>query len=114
MGRTAKPQAQKLPESNQTQAGPVLGPTHGAVALYSPAPVIPPYLRNQELNATVVIEFLISAQGGIVPRLVGSSGNEELDAIALTTVRKWQFRPAEQDRHPIDAKLRLRIVFEVY
>jgi TonB family protein len=61
-----------------------------------------------------VIEFLITASGGVTPRLLRSSGNDELDAIALTTVKKWQFRPAEQDHKAIDSKIRLRIVFEVH
>lgn len=102
------------PEQNQVQAGPQLPPTHGPVALYSPAPVIPDYLRNQNLKTSVVIEFLITAQGQVTPRLLDSSGNDELDAIALNTVAKWQFKPAAQDNVPVDSKTRLRILFEVY
>jgi TonB family protein len=60
-----------------------------------------------------VIDFFVDSQGESTPRLVGSSGNEELDAITLATVKKWQFRPAEQDGKPIDAKTRLRVEFEV-
>jgi len=102
------------PEQNQVNAGPNLGPTHGPVALYSPAPVIPNYLRNQNLKTNVVIEFLITAQGQVTPRLLDSSGNDELDSIALNTVKKWQFKPAAQDNVPVDSKTRLRILFEVY
>lgn len=75
--------------------------------------MIPAYLQNQELKTSVVIDFFINSQGGVTPRLVGSSGNEELDAIAIEAVKKWQFRPAENDHHAIDSKVRLRIVFEV-
>jgi len=60
-----------------------------------------------------VIEFLITAQGEVTPRLLDSSGNDELDAIAIDTVKKWQFKPAAQDNVPIDSKTRLRILFEV-
>jgi TonB family protein len=102
------------PEQNQVNAGPDLGPTHGPVALYSPAPVIPTYLRDQNLKTSVVIEFLITAGGQVTPRLLDSSGNNELDGIALQTVSKWQFKPAAQDNVPIDSKTRLRILFEVY
>lgn len=111
-GKKAKPS--QAEEQNQTQAGPVLGPTHGAVALYAPAPVIPSYLRDKELDTSVVIEFFITAQGAVTPRLLNSCGNEELDAIALKTVQQWQFRPAEKNSQPIDSKVRLRIVFQVY
>ena len=109
-----KPQPPKSSEQNQVNAGPDLGPTHGPVALYSPAPVIPAYLRGQNLRTSVVIEFLITAQWEATPRLLDSSGSDELDAIALATVRKWQFKPAAQDNLPVDSRTRLRILFEVY
>lgn len=100
-------------EENQTQAGPKMAASHGPVAIYAPPPVIPSYLQDKELKTSVVIDFYVNAQGHAAPRLVGSSGNEELDAIALKSVSKWQFRPAEKDNLPIESKVRLRIVFEV-
>lgn len=109
-----KAESPKTPDQNQVNTGPNLSPTHGPVALYSPAPVIPAYLRNQNLKTSVVIEFLITAQGQVTPRLLDSSGNDELDSIALNTVAKWQFKPAAQDNVPVDSKTRLRILFEVY
>ena len=107
------PEKASVQEENQTQGGPALAPTHGPLAFYAPAPVIPEYLRDKELNTSAVIDFFISAQGTVTPRLVGSTGNEELDAIAVNTAKKWQFRPAEQNHRPIDAKVRLRIIFLV-
>lgn len=112
--KAEKKEQPKAPQQNQVDAGPDLGPTHGPVALYAPAPVIPAYLRDQNLKTNVVIEFLVTAQGGVTPRLLSSSGNEELDAIALKTASKWQFKPAAKDNVPIDSKTRLRILFEVY
>lgn len=119
-GRKATPEDKKRIEKsdqNVTKASPGLdasiGPTHGPVAVYTPSPVIPPYLTNQDLNRTVVIEFFVTALGGVIPRLIVSSDNEELDAIAVSTAKKWQFRPAEQEHKPVDSKVRLRIVFEV-
>ena len=112
-GKVAKPGENKIQEENQTNAGAKLAPTHGPVAVFSPPPVIPPYLRDKDLHTSVVIDFFINAQGTNTPRLVGSSGSEELDAVAIAAVKKWQFRPAENDHKPVDAKVRLRIVFEV-
>ena len=112
-GREAKPDENKIQEENQTQSGTQLAPTHGPIAIFSPAPKIPAYLQDKELHASVVIDFFVSASGTTTPRLAGSSGNEELDAIALGAARKWQFRPAEKDHHTVDSKVRLRIVFEV-
>ncbi len=107
------PKENKVLEDNQTESGQRLAPTHGPVAVFSPPPVIPAYLRDKELNTSVVIDFYVSALGVTTPRLAGSSGNQELDAIAVEAAKKWQFRPAEKDHKPIEAKVRLRIVFEV-
>ena len=112
-GAPQKPNQIPADEENKTDAGPKLSPNHGPLAIFAPQPVIPSYLRNQELNTHVVIDFLVNSQGHATPRLVSSSGNEELDALALETVKTWQFRPAEKDHKPIDSKVRLRILFEV-
>lgn len=100
-------------EENKTESGPKIEPTHGPVVLYAPQPVIPSYLQNREFKKSVVIDFLVNIQGVATPRLVGSSGDEELDALALAAAKKWQFRPAEEKHKPIEAKVRLRIVFQV-
>jgi TonB family protein len=114
-GRKAKPNENPLEDKNQTQSSDnvSLGPTHGPVAVFAPPPAIPSYLQNQDLKASVVIDFFITSQGSVIPKLVGSSGNDELDAIAINTAKKWQFRAAEKDHKPIDSKVRLRIVFQV-
>jgi TonB family protein len=104
----------KLEEQNQTSSGPAMVANHGPVAIVAPIPVIPTYLQDKDISSSVVIEFLVNNQGQSTPRLIGSSGNEELDAIALGTVKKWQFRPAESNHKPIDAKIRLRINFSVH
>lgn len=113
VGQKAKINSSKPEEENQTQSGAQYEPTHGPVAIYSPSPAIPAYMQDKDLKTSVVIDFFVSSLGVTTPKLVGSSGNEELDAIAINTARKWQFRPAENNHHPIDSKVRLRIVFEV-
>lgn len=112
-GREAKPEEKAASEQNKTEGGPKLAATHGPVAIFSPAPKIPPSLEEGDLHTSVVIDFFVAADGSAIPRLVGSSGNEELDAIAIAAAKKWRFQAAEQDHHPLDAKVRLRILFEV-
>lgn len=100
-------------EENETQAGAKPAGTHGPVAVYAPSPSIPSYLQTKDLNAAVTLVFYVTAQGNVTPRLIRSSGNAELDAIALETAQKWQFQPAEKDHQAIDSKVALKIVFEV-
>ncbi len=101
-------------EQNQTVPGQNIAANHGPIAIVTPSPTIPSYLQDQDLSSSVVIEFLVNSQGVAVPRLIGSSGNEELDAIALNAAKKWQFKPAEANHRPIDSKVRLRINFQVH
>lgn len=113
-GRQAKPEERKLEDKNVTVPGLQYPPNHGPIAVYAPSPVIPSYLQSQDIHASVVIDFYVAASGSVTPRLVNSSGNDELDALALDAARRWQFRPAEKGHQPIDSKVRLRIVFEVH
>jgi TonB family protein len=112
-GRAAKPGENIVDTNNRTETGTALPPSHGPIVVYSPQPSIPQYMRDQALKASVVIDFTITATGEASPRLVNSSGNEELDAIALKTAKTWRFKAAAKENHPVDSKIRLRIVFEV-
>jgi TonB family protein len=100
-------------EQNQTQQGSGLPADHGPITTYSPSPQIPSYLQDKDLHVTAVIDFFVLKTGQTIVRLVGSSGNEELDALAVTTAQTWKFLPAETNHQPVDSKVRLRIVFRV-
>lgn len=100
-------------EENRTLNGIVLPPDHDPIAIYNPAPIVPEYLLREEIKTSVIVEFFIMKTGETSVHLISSSGNEELDAIAITTTSKWRFYPAEKDHIPLDSKVKLRIVFEV-
>jgi TonB family protein len=87
--------------------------THGPVVAFGPSPQLPAYLRDQALHATVLIEFTVAEDGGATPRLVGPSGDEELDALALKAAKQWKFNPAVDANRPVPAKVRLRMNFDV-
>ena len=101
------------PTGNIVQKGKPMSATHGPVLIESPAPVIPDYLKNHDLSTKVLIEFIVHATGAAEPRLLVSSGDEELDQLALAAAKKWTFYPAETDHKTIEAKIRLRILFTV-
>jgi TonB family protein len=110
-GSTTKTLA--TPTTNTVQKGHPLSPTHGPVVIESPSPVIPDYLKSQDINAKVVIQFNVLSSGEVLPKLLVSSGNTELDQIALATAKRWKFYPAEADHKAIDSEVRLRILFQV-
>jgi protein TonB len=101
------------PAGNQVIKGKPMSATHGPVLIESPAPVIPDYLKNHDLSTKVLIEFNVLPSGASEPRLLVSSGDEELDQVALAAAKKWKFYPAETDHQAVAAKVRLRILFSV-
>ena len=121
IGHSTKTTQKPIPEKTQVpitnhvmqvpiQTQPV---THGPISLYAPSPVIPEYLKSQDLKVSVIIEFFITAKGTVTPRLLSSSGNDELDQLALKTAKTWRFQPAQKNNTPTDDKIRLRLNFEI-
>ncbi len=113
VGRQDDSKSEALEEKNETVPQRPEITSHGPIVLSSPAPKLPSYLRNQNLKTTVLIEFVINSDGSFVPHLIGASGNDELDALALKSVRNWRFNPAIDANKPVPSKVRLRINFEV-
>ncbi len=99
----------EVDEKNQTQEGPVIPRDHGPIPIYNPKPVLPAYLEYQESAQSVVVVFEVSADGSVFPRLVVSSGHEEIDAVILETLKKWKFQPEVRDGKPIHSRFRTRI-----
>jgi outer membrane biosynthesis protein TonB len=110
---TAPPLVDVVDEQNQTQSIDRYPPNHGPIPVFAPLPTIPTDLRDQEFKATLRVEFYVTAHGGVIPRLKGTTGNDELDLLTLETLKKWIFRPAEENHKPIDSKAPLTIRFSV-
>jgi protein TonB len=81
---------------------------------YNPSPSIPDDLRGADLDTNVTAQFMVSPEGAPTDvKIVKSSGNDELDSIALDTARKWRFKPATRDGQAIESRVILHIEFEV-
>lgn len=81
---------------------------------YSPEPVIPDELREEDLKAEVTVLFHVDAEGhptSVV--LEKGSGNDSLDKIALDTAKKWRFSPAKLEGKATSTKIRLKMEFVV-
>jgi protein TonB len=84
-----------------------------AVPVSQPKPSIPDDLRDSDLNASFNALFTIQADGSASVRMVSSTGNPALDALALDAAKRWTFRPATRNGQPVQSFLRLRVEFDV-
>jgi protein TonB len=80
----------------------------------SPQPTIPDDLRSDAIDKTCVAEVTVSETGMPVSvKISQSSGNSELDALAMDTAKRWRFKPATSDGVPVQSTVRLHIEFQV-
>jgi len=81
--------------------------------VYGPKPTIPDDLLGSDLDTTLQAVFTVHANGNVDVKLLKSSGNEELDSIALGTAKTWKFSPATLDGKPVEQQVRLNVEFQV-
>lgn len=109
------PKPAPVPEPKKPEPEPKKEPVFvEATPTLSPQPTIPDDLRADALDKTFVAEFVVSPEG--VPsdiKVAQSTGNDELDRLALDTARQWRFKPATRDGQPIESRIRLHIEFQV-
>ena len=56
---------------------------------------------------------MIKDDGKYSVKLISSSGSEQVDDIAIDTLRRWKFKPALLDGKPVDSSRKIRVEFQV-
>jgi len=70
--------------------------------------------RQRGWEGLVVLSVEIDARGAVVAVVVvRSSGFATLDRAAVEGARRWRFRPALRDGHPVRATLTRRVLFRL-
>lgn len=79
----------------------------------TPAPRYPAAALRRGESGTVMVRAEIRPDGTPdVVTVARSSGSRQLDRAALDAVRRWRFRPAQQDGQPVRAAVMVPISFE--
>jgi protein TonB len=102
-----------LETSNALEEGASPSRSHGPIPLHTPTPTIPARFHEKDLHQEAIIEFRVDTQGHATAKLRRSTGEKELDTLALETAWKWRFQPAEKDGNPVESKFLVKMLFEV-
>lgn len=89
-------------------------PEYAAAYLQNPAPAYPRSARRAGDQGTVVLRVLVSVDGmASRVELERSSGSASLDSAALDAVQRWRFVPARRGPTPVEAWVRVPVVFRL-
>ena len=87
---------------------------YDAAYLKNPAPRYPMSAIREKAEGTVIVrtEILANGQSGRV-ELQTSSGFDSLDNAAMSTIKKWRFKPAMVDGQPTNQWVTIPITFRL-
>ena len=81
-------------------------------ATFSPDPKCPDLPEGAEPRGTVVLLVGINAKGHVEPVRVVHSDEPAFEKTAVETVKKWKFKPAEKDGHPVPVRVSVEMKFQ--
>lgn len=84
-----------------------------ALALEAPQPELPAEHTEQSCKKSCCARFTIEDTGKFEVKLVSSTGSQEVDDVALATLKKWKFKPAQLNGKPVKSSRKIKIEFEV-
>jgi protein TonB len=81
---------------------------------YNPEPTYPPMARRRHQEGMVLLNVLVTSEGGAAEvRVVKSSGYTLLDEAARNAVRRWTFEPGRLGRIPVSSEIQVPIQFKL-
>ncbi len=106
---TAQPTSVAREEAPQ-----VTQPEFAAVYLRNTKPRYPASARRNGESGTVLLKVLVTREGlSSRVELENSSGSNVLDQLALETVKRWRFTPAQRGGDPVESWVRVPIEFRL-
>ena len=82
--------------------------------IYDPEPEYSKEAREAKVEGTVVLKFILTAEGKPHDIKVIKSLRSDLDQKAIDAVNKWKFEPATKDGKPVAVQLMVQVDFRLY
>lgn len=77
-----------------------------------PAPQFPFAMRREANTGTVMVEFIVDVNGGVLDPMVRSSTHSGFDDAALSGVSRWKFKPGFKAGRKVNTRMRVPIIFK--
>lgn len=84
-----------------------------ALAIECPQPELTAEHNEQGIKTSCSARFVIDEVGKFSVRLVSSTGSQEVDDMALATLRRWKFKPAQLNGKAVKSSRKIKIEFEI-
>lgn len=81
-------------------------------AISAPDPKYPDLPEDAEPRGTVVMLIGVNAKGHVAAVHVLRSDEAAFEKTAVETVKKWKFKPAEKDGHPVPVQVTVEMKFQ--
>ena len=81
-------------------------------AISAPDPKFPDLPEGAEDRGTVVMLIGVNAKGHVGAVRVLRSDEAAFEKTAVETVKKWKFKPAQKDGHPVPVQVTVEMKFE--
>ena len=81
-------------------------------ATWAPDPKFPDLPADAEPHGTVVMLIGLSTKGHVEAVRVLRSDEAAFEKTAVATVKKWKFKPAEKDGHPVPVQITVEMKFQ--
>jgi len=91
---------------------PVIAGMKPPKATSTPDPKFPDLPADAEPRGTVVLLIGVSAKGRVEAVRVLRSDEAAFEKSAVTTVKKWKFKPAEKDGHAVPVQVTVEMKFQ--
>ncbi len=82
------------------------------IAVSAPDPKYPDLPADAEPQGTVLLLIGINAKGHVEPVRVLHSDEPAFEKTAADTVKRWKFKAAEKDGHPVPVQVTVEMKFQ--
>jgi len=82
-------------------------------AVFQPAPVVTGVLKQEHAEATVRVQFIVTADGRVVNVFAVDSTDHRFNDTAINGVSKWKFKPGTKAGRKVNTWMMVPIVFKV-